>query len=208
MSDIFEDLEEDLNWREAELTILKVKALTAPEDYKIVLLRALTALLYAHMEGFFRFSWERIITEFEVMNLPRNNFSDEIITFSLAKDFNRIKNSYSDKELFKFSIREFGVLMNQSIIFEKRFGDSENLYPEKIQRECDKIGITLHELENYSIFVKALISRRNDIAHGKFNQIKTIEEYQQFEKAALAIMYDLFYQIYSVIDNQSYLKAA
>lgn len=205
MADILTDLEQDLNWREAELSILKIKAVTAAKDYKIVLLRALTALLYAHLEGFFRFSWERLLIEYERSMEVRGSFLPEIISFSLATEFSNVKCSYSNDDILTFFLQDFNTLMTQNIVFSKRLVDSQNLSPEKIEKDCKKIGITLSELNNYSVFIKSLISRRNDIAHGKDNQIKTIEEYLQYEKAAYVVMYDLFYAIQELTTNRTFL---
>jgi len=52
------ELEQDLNWREAELASLKVLVAeaTAGTVSHQALLRALWAMLYAHYEGFCKFS--------------------------------------------------------------------------------------------------------------------------------------------------------
>ncbi len=58
MSNFVKQLEEDLDWRIAELGILKTQVVSARKgsDRYQVMLRALWAMLYAHYEGFCKFA--------------------------------------------------------------------------------------------------------------------------------------------------------
>ncbi len=65
MSNWYVELDKDLNWREAELTSLKVQLITTTKGTVAhkVLLRAMWALLYAHYEGFCKFAWDLYLDE-------------------------------------------------------------------------------------------------------------------------------------------------
>jgi hypothetical protein len=56
--------------------------------------------------------------------------------------------------------------------------------------------------------LKALVSRRNDIAHGKKMVIQTIEEYQPYEEAALLVMHELAVAVLECLEHEKYLKRA
>ena len=53
--------------------------------------------------------------------------------------------------------------------------------------------------------LKALVSRRNSIAHGQKMIVRDLEEYAQYETAALLVMHELAVEVLSALETKSYL---
>lgn len=97
MSNWLKQLEDDLDWREAELASLKKQVVTAPKGSvtQQVLLRAIWALLYAHYEGFCKFAWDLYLNELQNARVKRKDCKDEIAKLSLQKQFKELKGNLS-----------------------------------------------------------------------------------------------------------------
>jgi hypothetical protein len=48
--------------------------------------------------------------------------------------------------------------------------------------------------------IKALVSRRNDIAHGKAMTVKSIDEYSEYENSTFLVMHDLAVQVVEILE--------
>ncbi|MBR8826692.1 MAG: hypothetical protein DSM107014_02110 [Gomphosphaeria aponina SAG 52.96 = DSM 107014] len=58
MSSWFEKIEQELDWRERELTSMKILVITTKNNSTKQALRSLIVMLYAHYEGFCKFAWD------------------------------------------------------------------------------------------------------------------------------------------------------
>ncbi len=130
-------LEEDLNWREAELASLELLASEVQRGTPAHsgLLRALRALLYAHYEGFCRFAWEHYLDEIRATNVIRNQCADPIAILSLTKEFKRIAGSGKASELWAFCREEFQQRMAECVDFKFWFESNSNLPPRILVEE-------------------------------------------------------------------------
>ena len=202
-------IENDLNWREAELASIKVVVSSAKKGSvrERVLLRALWVLLYAHYEGFCKFAWETYLDALEELSLPRNEYIDEIANFSLGKDFAKLRGNLSDDSIWKFCKSEFSSLLSLPAIFKERLETKNNLWPDLLIENSQKISLPTSTVNENLAKLKALVARRNEIAHGQKMVIKTLTEYVQYEHAALLVMHELAISIIDSLENKIYLKA-
>lgn len=202
-------LEEDLRWREAELVSLKRLAIVH-NDNDVVLratLRASWALLYAHFEGFTKFCWELLLDHVQSEKLSISQLSKDFQLLALEKLFRTLRRNNKSNSLLDFFNTTLPTEL-QSIAFfpiECRLETDSNLWPDVFVRECARIGVNSTMLESSRIRLQALVSRRNDIAHGKNMTIKSVEEYSEYEHAALLVLHDLAVQVLNVIENKAYM---
>ena len=208
MSKWLKELEDDLNWRETELAILKKQAVLASKDsdrYR-VLLRAMWALLYAHYEGFCKFAWDVYLEELQKADVKRKDCKDEIAKLSLQKKFKTLKGDLSPESLWDFGQTGFGIMLEDNLDFQIRLKTQSNLYPNLFKENVIQAGLTCTLVDKYQIELKALVTRRNEIAHGQKMTIKNIDEYKKYEDAALEVMHELAISIIDCLDKKLYLK--
>ncbi|WP_036188733.1 MAE_28990/MAE_18760 family HEPN-like nuclease [Marinobacterium lacunae] len=207
MSSYAETLENDLSWREAELVSLK--RLTINNDNNEVvyraMLRACWALLYAHFEGFTKFTWDLLLDHIQERNIKICNLSEKFKILALTEAFNGIRQNSSSENIMSFINSVLPTLMEKAARFDNaKLETSSNLWPNVFREECEKIGIRSEELENNTVRIKALVSRRNDIAHGKKMIIRSINEYNEYERATLLVMHDLAVNIIEIIESSKF----
>lgn len=208
MSSWANQLEADLSWREGELASLKIQVAQAPKgsQKQTALLRAMWAMLYAHYEGFCKFSWDLYLNALESLNVKRDEIVPEICTFSLAQEFSGLKGDMSPNSLWEFCSNKFENLLTQNLEFKTKLETDSNLWPNLFKDNIDKIKLKCDSLETYKTFIKSLVARRNEIAHGKKLVIESLDEYQKYENAALIVMHDLAINIVESLETGAYLK--
>lgn len=89
---------------------------------------------------------------------------------------------------------------------DSRLKTESNLWPNIFERESDRLGIQCDELSKHRIRIKSLVARRNDITHGKNLIITSVNEYHEYENAALCLMHELAIKSIEVIDGKLYEK--
>lgn len=210
MSDWSQVLEDDLSWREAELTSLKMVAMansTIPVIHKSIL-RASWALLYAHFEGFTKFCWELVLDEIQKENVEIQDLKKEFQILAMEKEFKRLRGNSDSASLYDFYQTFSPGLMATTAVFPSdcRLDAESNLWPNVFEKECAKIGIRSKTLDEYRTRIKSLVARRNDIAHGESMTISSVHEYSPYEYATLLIMHELAVTVVEILENKSYLS--
>lgn len=208
MLDVGKQLEDDLSWREAELASLKLLVLDAPSGSarQSGLLRALWAMLYAHYEGFFKFAWDSYLDSLEQLSIPREQAIDELARFSLAKHFRELRGNQSASSFWECFTQSFNVWMKQSLRFDVRLETRSNLWPDLVKENCREIGLPHTQVDAGNVQLRTLVSRRNEIAHGKAMIIKSIAEYQPYEEAARLAMHELAVAVLESLEQKYYQK--
>ncbi|MBD2314026.1 hypothetical protein H6G20_20355 [Desertifilum sp. FACHB-1129] len=208
MSNWLKQLEEDLDWRQTEIVILKKQAVLASKDsnrYR-ALLRALWAMLYAHYEGFCKFAWDLYLDELQKAGVKRKDCKDEIAKLSLQKQFKSLKGDLSPESLWNFGQTGFRNMLEDNLDFQAKLETQSNLYPQLFKENSLKVCLSCTLVDQYEIELKGLVRRRNDIAHGQKMIIKDLNEYKKYENAAIEVMYELAIAIVECLDKRLYLK--
>lgn len=210
MTDWAREIEADLNWREAELAAIKSQIITTDRAKKPIryeaLLRAITALLYAHYEGFCKFAWDLYLDTIQKQNVKRYQCCEEIIKLSLRKRFKELGGDLSPDEVWNFFATELPGLTNDNVEFNIRLKANSNLSPELLKKNSTDVGLSCSMVDEHRILLNTLVSRRNSIAHGEKDVIRDLIDYNKYENAAFAVMYELGLSVIDSLDNQSYLK--
>ena len=91
-------------------------------------------------------------------------------------------------------------------LFEEdcRLETESNLWPNVFERECAKIGVSSNVMRLYSTRMRALVSRRNDIAHGKGMTIRSVNEFAEYENCTLLVLHDLALQVLEILEKEAY----
>jgi hypothetical protein len=208
MADWANILEDDLSWREAELVSLKLLVLDALKDSvrQRILLRALWTMCYAHYEGFCKFAWDFYLENLEQIGPTRESCCASVAMFSLAKRFRELRGNLSDHSLWLMGSNEFGDWMKQQLRFELRLETNSNLWPNVLRDNSATVDLPTEMVERHEHHLKALVSRRNDIAHGRNVIIKTLEDYRPYEEAAFLVMHELAIAVLDCLERKTFLK--
>jgi len=208
MSKWSQELENDLKWREEELVSLKKQVIQAPKGsvkYQ-ALLRAMWAILYAHYEGFCKFAWDIYLKELQNAGVKRKDCQDAIARLSLQKKFKEMRGDTSPLKMWEFGQIGFNSLLEENLDFDIKLETESNLWPALFKENALLAGLNCTLVDQYEIELKALVRRRNDIAHGQKMIIKDLNEYKKYEDAALEVMHDLAVSIVDCLEKKLYLK--
>lgn len=208
MTDWAKEIEEELNWREAELASFKALISFAPKGSvrMTALLRALWALLYAHYEGFCKFLWDFYLDALEKQKIQREICEDRIACLSLEKDFKKLKSNLAPESIWSFCKSEFPQLIGETAVFHTKLDTQNNLWPGIFRKNTEKVALPTKMIDEQASKIKTLVARRNEIAHGRKMVIRDLSEYQKYEESTLLVMHDLAVSIFEAIERQQYLK--
>ena len=203
------ELEQDLKWREAKLIELKLQAIDAEEDttrHK-ALLRALWAMLYAHYEGFCKFALDTYLDALTELQPRRIDCKDQIAALSMTNQFRTLRGDLSNENCANF-IHEFSTILNQTVEFNFQFSTQGNLFPSALLKCYQSVCLPSDPVEDNQRRLAALVSRRNDIAHGRNVPVRNFKEYEEHEEAAFTVICGLAIAIIEALEQKQYLKAA
>ena len=200
-------IEADLQWREAELVSLKMLLAASPSgsERQRALLRACTAMLYAHYEGFCKFCWVLFQESVESRNHTREQLREALAISSLSKEFKRVKNE-PNTSLWNFALNDFKILLAEKALFPEAVDTESNLWPDVSKSINERFCLKYANLTIYESLLKQLVGRRNKIAHGEKLEIANIVQFQELEHAATSVMHELAVEVLESLENNRYLS--
>ena len=162
MNSWIKTIEDDLNWREAELASLKKLVIEAqkPSVRYTTLLRAMCALLYAHYEGFCKFLWDYYLDVLEKQKIKRVECNSQLTKLSLQKDFKTLKGDLSLNSIWDFCNKRFSELLEHDINFEMKLETQNNLWPNVLTDNLTCLGLDYSVVTNNETKLKNLVSRK------------------------------------------------
>lgn len=203
-----QEIEKDLAWRESEMGALKLllASSTAGSDQQRALLRACSAMLYAHYEGFCKFCWTLMLDTIAANALLRRDLSEPLARRAMTKVFKTLRGNTSDTNLWRFSSIEFQTELSQVAVFPEKIDTKSNLWPDLAQEINMSVGLSCPLFGLHSAELGQLVGRRNDIAHGKKLEIANLSQFQKFEYAATLVMHELAIKVVNCLDEKEYLR--
>ena len=185
------ELEADLDWRNSELATLRelLTVATQPEIRKRALYRAAWALLYAHYEGFVKFSLELYIDSLSRLLNTCSAIPDKMFVYFMEKEIRAARNLKAH-ECFKFfsiDMVNFRAQAPKAMTVDTK----SNLWPALLQELFEKLDLDSHNISIDVRKLKTLVARRNDIAHGKKAFIQDMAYYLEYERVVVNLMYEL-----------------
>ena len=203
------ELEEDLRWREAELASFKILVTEADKGSvrQIALLRAMWAMLYAHYEGFAKFGWDLYLEALEAQGPNRGDCTEAVARLSLLKEFKEFRADLTPFSIWKFCNSTFASLLGEKVSFNLHLETESNLWPKLFRYNSQLANLPCTMIDAHDAKIRALVERRNEIAHGQKMVINTLDEYQEYENAATLVMHELAIEIINCLQTRSYLTA-
>lgn len=207
------ELEDDLDWRLAELAALKLQAARAPSESILqnALLRSLVAMLYAHYEGYCKSAIRIYLREVKVSGIKRADCKERLVTFSLQKTFREAK-SYTTDQCWEFYTKILDQMLQDGLDYDvdkhaeiALVGES-NMYPADLKANLEYACLPQTEVDNHEQLLKSLVGRRNGIAHGRKMLVTNLAAFEELENAATSAMYDITYSIIASLENEDYRK--
>jgi hypothetical protein len=191
LPDLGRALEDDLDWRTAELAIFRELLTTSSrhETQRRALFRGTWALLYAHYEGFVKFCLESYIERVCGKCNDCNSITDRMFVYLFDKEIKTTK-SMTSEESYHFFKNDVVNLRNSSPI-PVTVDTKSNLWPSLLSDILIKLEINADTIQLDERKLTTLVARRNDIAHGKRVFIDDLSYYIDYERAATNTMYSL-----------------
>lgn len=189
-------LDEEVAWRRRELTSLRGEINARSGLTQAMLLRAGTALLYAHFEGFVKAAAEMYVNFVAYRRLTHEELASPFLALCLRKVINEAHASGAAApavELVDFirthmsaraSVPRVGAISTESNLSSKVLG-----------RVLETVGLDQGRYAlRGNLIDEELLKRRNEIAHGRALQVG-LDDYDQVHNAVLELIDDIRTQI-------------
>lgn len=208
MSTWEQEIERDLAWRESEMGTLKLILASASggSDRQRALLRACSAMLYAHYEGFSKFCWTLMLSTIAAHAHLRRELAEPLAKRAMASVFKKLRGDTSTASLWDFGSKGFQVELSQVAEFRDEIDTRSNLWPDLSREINQSVGLECPLLCLHSTELGQLVSRRNRIAHGEKLEIGDLKQFQKFEHAAVLVMHELAIAVVICLDSRSYMR--
>lgn len=186
-----QEIEHDLDWREAEMAVFRILLTDRElsEKTRLVLFRAAWALLYAHFEGFCKFSLTVYYDTIKNGGSSCGDLPPNTQVFALSSELKSLRKLPAADLISRIQSFEIEV-MSKSVDFPDVDTES-NLWPNVLEQLLLDADIALPSLTSGARAIGTLVSRRNKIAHGERDIIPEFEYYLKFEEAVKSVMYEL-----------------
>ena len=189
-----DELTADLGWRETELALLKVflqRKDVTPRQHD-VLARAAWSLLYAHYEGYAKFCLTLFFERAALLVKSCQPLPQKTKVYALFEEMKRIRNLPAAD--FLQSLETFATTIGVQKPNFPEVNTKSNLWPNVLEDLLELADINCASLDKNRVVLKALVAKRNGIAHGQA-VTATYSDYLQQENAVYEVMYDLAYQV-------------
>jgi len=195
LDELIRALESDLDWRLAELAVFRaiLSSSDGQENRKRALFRAAWAILYAHYEGFSKYCLDMYVEFICKIEKDHSNMPDSMFVHFID---NKIKNSksLSSIDLYRFFKNEIPAAKSKPPT-PNPIDTQSNLWPNLLASILERLDLPQSIATQHEKKISTLVSRRNDIAHGKMVFISDVATYIEYEQAATNVMYELVFAI-------------
>ncbi|MBX9464088.1 MAG: hypothetical protein KL840_14205 [Aquamicrobium sp.] len=189
-----DELTADLGWRETELALLKVflqrKDVTAKQHG--VLARAAWSLLYAHYEGYAKFCLTLFFERAARTVASCQLLPPKTKEYALFVELKRIRSLPASD--FLQMLETFAATTGAQKPNFPEVDTRSNLWPGVLEDLLTLADIKCASIEKNRILLKALVGKRNGIAHGQAVDA-TYEDYLKQENAVYEVLYELAYEV-------------
>ncbi|MBL1281118.1 MAG: hypothetical protein COA33_012630 [Fluviicola sp.] len=206
----FDAISKDLVWRKKELSSIRSRINLAKkrqlQDFEI---RAGILLLYAHWEGFTKFSTECYLNFVKYKKLKYNELSTNLLALSLKSYIHEFETNYQHKlhvDFLNFIENDLDDRAKWNI--ENAIDTRSNLNSEVLENILSVIGIPMNDFElKFNLLDEQLLKNRNSIAHGNYLLIDRIE-YLNIHKEIFTLMNVLSNELMNLVTLEKYKKSA
>lgn len=223
-AELWAEIEADQTWRQDEIRFFQNQSAkvdsTEKQDY---FRRALILLLYAHYEGFCKFTFQLYITAVNSVGITCGEANYAIAAASLSDIFQALRNPEKKSDHFRNELpddtalhrfardREFlesssgfeSFLIN---ITDSVIDTESNLKPVVLRKNLFRLGFSHDQFMHLEGKIHLLLNYRNKIAHGELKTGINKSEYERVRDAAYEIMNNVKRGIMQGLQNKNYLR--
>jgi len=221
-----EQIEVEREWREAEIRFLDNTQRSIDNDAdKKMIRRSILCLIYAHIEGFVKFSFSLYIEEINKKNLFCKDVKPVIAAAAFSKELMALKDTSKKSNLFRKKLpndthlhrlcRDTEFFENIENFFnhivkipEDYVNTENNVGTEVLEKLLFQVGLQHEDLKDIYAPLSRLLNARNDISHGKRKHGIDDRDYEEFLNCARSIITSISHHLTIAYGNSHYLKAA
>lgn len=164
-------IDKEIGWRKKELKIFKDNIPRQPSPMQVAFLRAATAILYAHWEGYVKKVCEFYLDYVSEQNEEHCNLKPQFIALSLNKHFGKLetRNIAEKTKSVKFIVDNLNVKAN----FQGKgnINTKSNLRYSVFQDIAFTVNLDETLFAKYETLIDDLVNARNTIAHGSYHKV-------------------------------------
>ncbi|WP_305064110.1 MAE_28990/MAE_18760 family HEPN-like nuclease, partial [Methanococcoides sp.] len=197
----------DFAWRKKELTMIVSAVKTSTQHTLDTRLRAATALLYAHWEGYIKNASIYYLNYISHRNLKYENLTDNFIALALRGEFITAQQAKKTSIHIKLVDALVNNLSDEAKIpYINVIETKSNLKWEVLKEILETLGFEYSFYETKAKLIdKKLVDNRNDVAHGQRMNIEKDDFINLYKQVMTMIEYFRTQIIDSVI-NKTYLR--
>ncbi|WP_338762968.1 MAE_28990/MAE_18760 family HEPN-like nuclease [Bernardetia sp. ABR2-2B] len=216
-----DNLDEELNWRRKELTILYDKLPKQKNSEQPALLRANYVMLYAHWEGFTKAIFQHYIDYVKLRKLTLKELKPCFIARIIRPKGANEKGVYQEVSKIEFLING---LENRAYITDTNVSTKSNLRFGVFVDILAEVGLTIQNIEpierrerNFSTNerristeiveneIDKLVDVRNEVAHGKYLLV-SYESFIYVREITMTLMENVKNKLYQAALQEKYKK--
>ena len=183
----------------------------------------LVLILYAHFEGFCKFSLLSYVDAINQEEISCFKASPPIVAASLHEILKGLKNPESKSDLFRHAAPDDRKLHSYARDLEfiehareimrsvMRIPDStvdteSNLKPVVLKKNLFRLGLEIDTLNDHEGTIGKLLGLRNNIAHGASKNGIALEEYEKLRDSAFKVMSAVLHVVYDAFIGKAYIR--
>lgn len=219
-------LQTEMLWREAEVRGLNNVAAQLSQAAGLNMLRRATVcLLYAHVEGFVKFSFKLYVDAINSMELECSSVKPVLTAAVYYVDFMKMDNPDIKNKIFKKTLPDNSRLhrisryeefferindvLSEKIKIEDGYINTEgNVGKEVLQKLLYQVGLPHTLLDGVIGSLTRLMNKRNNIAHGVDKAVISDDDFRVYYECCLNIMTELSRVLFVAFNNQEFMKQA
>lgn len=219
-----EQIEIEREWREAEIRFLDNNQRALNEEDQKIIRRSILCLLYAHIEGFVKFSFSLYIDEINKKKLTCSEVRPAFAAAAFHTEFKALRNNEKKSKLFKKKkpqdvhlhrlSREIEFIENINEYFdypvnipEEFINTENNVGQQVIEKLLFQIGIDHEGLKPIYSPLTRLLNVRNDISHGKRKSGIDDKEYQEFLSCFNSVVSSISHRLTTAFGRKEFLAS-
>ncbi len=215
-------LESDQKWREDEIRFFQNQGTRLiSKDGQNQFRRALILFLYAHFEGFCKFSFQLYIDTINQEGIVCGEATSAIAAASLSDLFRALRNPEKKSDIFRKDLpddtklhrfardREFieeaANFAQQQVNIPDSIVETLNLTPIVLRKNLFRLGLPHDLFMHLDGYIHRLLNSRNAIAHGGTRTGVSSEEYLPLRDTTFNIMEEVKQSIIEALKEKQYL---
>lgn len=216
LNEILSEINSNREWRLDELREYQniIANLSIPDDKQEtydkqvqIILKSMLPMIYAHWEGFVKYSVEILFKHLNTLQLPSSEYNGVFLATAYEQDLSKSPDIVN----FDRRVEHLNCLYNKFatfVRFELKIDTESNLNFKVLSKICKRLNIDHSSFDVYNDELNKLLEFRNKIVHGE-NSLP-FEDYEQivpFIELLESLMLDFQGAIQELLENEKYKKA-